>query len=139
MGSASGRGSVRKDGVGAVLRLVPHDVTVSRPGWMLGKPRFPLRDPRRLRRAQPSNVLHPHTVDWILGLPARIRPHILAVKYGRIANQLCGLWHDPDACVRYFDDLLTDKRGGRAGFAPWLRKEIVELRDFYAQLHPTRR
>lgn len=113
------------------------DVTVTRPGWNVRAQRIgPQRDYRAMRKSNPVDRLLPRTVDWILALPPRVRPHILADKYARIANQLCVVWNDPPACRRYFDDLASDRRGGRQGFPPWLTQELGALREYFDRLHP---
>jgi hypothetical protein len=120
-----------------------HDVTVTKPGWSLRKgPRAtPPHDFARMRRLQPNTKLLPQTVDWLLGLPPKVRPHSLAKKFARIANNLCYLWSDAIACRRYFNDLLTDHRGGRQGFPAPIAQELLTLRRYFdarSSSHPGR-
>jgi hypothetical protein len=110
------------------------DVTVTGgPGWSQRK--APGQSSRQ-RRAQPVNKLLPLTVDWILALPPPVRPHLLAARFPRIANDICCSWHDPALCQAYFEDLMTDRRGGRQGFPVGILKELHRLWRHYASLHP---
>ncbi len=93
------------------------------------------KDFRHVRRRDPVNRLLPQTVDWVLSLPPKVRPHLLATKFARIANLLCSTWHDPDATQHCFDDLLTDRRGGRQGFPLGVLKELQALWRHYRRIH----
>lgn len=48
--------------------------------------------------------------------------------YPRVANRLAWCWRDDLATVALLDDLLTDRRGGRAGFAKPVVRELRRLR-----------
>jgi hypothetical protein len=111
-----------------------HDVTVTKPGWSARRVPGVPRDFAKLRRMQPTNKLLPATIDWILALPPRVRPHALAKQFARIANGLCYLWHDRGACLAYFGDLLTDRRGGRQGFPSAVEQELRALWRYYQRL-----
>jgi len=41
------------------------------------------------------------------------------------------IWANRPAARAYFDDLLTDKRGGRIGFSPEISAELTRLRAHY--------
>jgi hypothetical protein len=114
------------------------DVTVRGPTPRKMCTTEPAKDYGSLRKGRPADRLLPRTVDWILALPPTLRPHLLAGKYARIANQLCTTWNDPAACRLYFDDLMSDRRGGRGGFPMGIGKELLALRRFYARLHGER-
>ena len=116
-----------------------HDVTVTKPGWSVRKgPRaVPPRDFTRMRRLHPNTKLMPQTIDWVLALPPKVRPHLLAAKFARVANNLCYMWNNADACMRYFDDLLTDRRCGRQGFPVAVAEELATLRRYFEQLRRT--
>jgi hypothetical protein len=87
------------------------------------------------RAPQPAESMRTATIQWILKLPAHLQPRHLQVKYPRIANRLATLWAEPERCEPYFEDLLTDKRGGRKGFPLAVAQEIASLRDHYFRLH----
>lgn len=89
--------------------------------------RQPSWDSRR-RPAQPTDhAIHGRTVDWILELAPNARPDRLAAAIPRIANALAERWSNPEAAAEYVSDLLIDRRGGRRGFPPEIKKELVML------------
>jgi hypothetical protein len=87
------------------------------------------------RTPQQAESMRTATVQWILKLPPHVQPRHLQVKYPRIANRLASLWAEPARCEPYFEDLLTDKRGGRKGFPLAVAQELASLRDYYFRLH----
>jgi len=87
------------------------------------------------RKLTPPESLRTSTIQWILKLPPHIQPRLLQVKYPRVANRIAALWADPTGCESFFDDLLTDKRGGRKGFPLNVANEVASLRDYYFRLH----
>lgn len=109
------------------------DVTVPGHGTRTGTSEA--KNFQHVRRRDPVNRLLPQTVDWILSLPPKVRPHLLASKFARIANWLCSTWHDPEATQLCFDDLLTDRRGGRQGFPLGVLKELQALRRHHRRIH----
>jgi len=68
---------------------------------------------------------------WLALLPEYARPRELCSTYPRIANRFTMIWANRAAMKSYFDDLLIDKRGGRIGFSPEIKAELVRLRVFY--------
>jgi hypothetical protein len=69
--------------------------------------------------------------SWLLALPEAVRPTKLAASYPRVVNRLCQTWRRPVEMDRYFEDLLTDRRGGRQGFPFSVAQEIASLSDYY--------
>jgi hypothetical protein len=68
------------------------------------------------------------------------RPRELTASYPRIVNHMAKIWRIPREMDRYFDELLTDARGGRQGFPLRILMELGALKDYYhAKLFPTRR
>ena len=59
------------------------------------------------------------------------RPTELAAAFPRIVNRMASLWKAPRQMDRYFDDLLTDTRGGRQGFPLGILMELTTLKDYY--------
>jgi|SRR5690349_7085045 len=57
--------------------------------------------------------------------------HNLADRFPRIVNKLAQLWKRPYHADRYFDSLLHDTRGGRAGFPLPVLSEISSLYEHY--------
>jgi len=87
----------------------------------------PLRTPDRSQ----DRVVAPHTTAWVATLPAAIRPRLLLELYPRVANRLALCWGDKALTNRLFEDLLVDRRGGRRGFPPAAKAELLQLRLAY--------
>jgi hypothetical protein len=84
-----------------------------------------------LRRSNPANHLLPVGAQWLERLPGEVSPHALATHYPRIVNLLALQWNDKRVCSAYFEDLLNDRRGGRRGFPPDVRRDLMSLREFW--------
>src|SRR6266705_3805080 len=68
------------------------------------------------------------------------RPKVLAASFPRIVNRMSKLWKIPREMDRYFEDLLSDTRRNRQGFALNILIELSTLKDYYkAKVFPTRR
>lgn len=91
------------------------------------------RDPASMRRpeVESDRKLMPATLKWLDLLPEYARPTLFCERFPRIVNQFATVWTDRKMCKMYFETLMGDDRGGRAGFGPDVRKEIVRLRVFY--------
>jgi hypothetical protein len=91
------------------------------------------RDPASMRRpeVESDRVLMPATLVWLDLLPEYARPTLFCERFPRIVNQFATVWADRKLCKLYFETLMGDDRGGRAGFGPEVRKEIVRLRVYY--------
>jgi hypothetical protein len=90
------------------------------------------------RKANPCEELLTTTVRWFASLPRPVQPHALRTCLPRIANGLAAGWHDRDTTTRYFDELLTDARGGRKGFPAGVLEELHRLKTFYEALNAPR-
>jgi hypothetical protein len=88
-------------------------------------------DVARLRKTNPVNVILPLSRKWLDGLPPDVRPVRLAEKYPRLVNLIALEWHTPAAFAKLMDELLTDHRGGRKGFAVEILHELSALRAHY--------
>jgi hypothetical protein len=64
-------------------------------------------------------------------LDEALLPIHLACRFPRIMNRIAALWKRPAHLDPYFDDLLTDKRGGRQGFPFEVARELLALREHY--------
>lgn len=80
-----------------------------------------------------DKILRPDAKTWLALLPDDAKPKELCAAYPRIANRLAMIWGNRPAARSYFDDLLVDRRGGRIGFTPKIKDELVRLRDHYEQ------
>lgn len=67
---------------------------------------------------------------WLRKLPASRRPQQLCVQFPRVANLVAWHWRDPVQVHQLLDDLLQDRRGGRAGFPAAVVQELRRLHDF---------
>lgn len=90
------------------------------------------------RKAAPANYLLPSACKWIESLPADVRPDALASRYPRIVNLIAAQWTDHGTCPLLFEDLLRDRRGGRAGFPPDVHRDLVCLQEFWFNGHGLR-
>lgn len=82
-------------------------------------------------KLEADKTLRPDAHKWMALLPEHARPEQLCSSYPRIANRFAMIWANRPAARSYFDDLLTDRRGGRIGFTPEIRDELARLRDHY--------
>jgi len=83
------------------------------------------------RRSQPAEHLLAMGERWLDTLPIEITPAALVTQFPRIVNLLALQWGDRRRCPAYFDELLTDRRGGRRGFPPQVQQELVALREYW--------
>lgn len=87
------------------------------------------------RKAKPYERLLATTVSWYETLPAPVRPLALCERFPRIANGIATGWRDRDATLRYLDELLTDRRGGRKGFPAVVLEELHSLKALFEAVH----
>ena len=80
-----------------------------------------------------DNAITGTTRRWLRGLPARRRPLRLCTLYPRVANRLAWHWADTVRCAALLDELLADRRGGRAGFPAPVARELRLLQEFHRQ------
>jgi hypothetical protein len=76
------------------------------------------------------------TLDWVISLPAHLRPKQICDRFPRIANSLAAVWKDRPVCMTMLHSLLSDSRSRRRGFPVILRQEIqslIEYRDKQAR------
>ncbi len=88
------------------------------------------------RKAQPADVLLPSTRRWLDSLAVESRPQALATQFPRLANLIAASWGNTKECSAFIYSLLHDERGGRRGFPPEVMEDIINLRVYYARLHP---
>ena len=87
---------------------------------------------RRALRPQDQSLLGPSR-RWLQRLPPRRRPARLAAHYPRVVNRIALCWSDPGLSMQVLTDLLTDRRGGRSGFAAPIVHELRRLQRFNAE------
>jgi hypothetical protein len=86
----------------------------------------------RRPRVPTDRALTGRTIDWLLRLPAEVRPQHLSTQFPRIANALAEASPDRVQFRAALDALLSDKRKGRQGFPAPVHQELLALRDFSA-------
>ena len=104
------------------LDELPAGVTTAQtlaPGYWLDRRRKPTATDRALTGA---------AIDWLLGLPERLRPTITCERFPRIVNAIAASWTKPGERDALFDSLLGNSRSQRAGFPLPVRTEIEALR-----------
>jgi len=84
-----------------------------------------------VRRSRPADYLLPMGERWLRGLPRDVLPASLVLNYPRIANLIAMQWDDRRACALYFEELLTDRRGGRRGFPQNVERDLARLRNYW--------
>jgi hypothetical protein len=89
-------------------------------------------DGRARRAAQAGDqALHERTFKWLAALPPALRPMAAARRYPRIVNRIGDLWGHCEYSRLYFQSLLIDRRPGRRGFPPEVRRELEALQQYY--------
>jgi hypothetical protein len=73
-------------------------------------------------------VLSPIAQGWLASFRPESQPSALCLSYPRIANRLALCWGDRGLAARVLDDLIMDKRRGRAGFPAEVTKDLLKLR-----------
>jgi hypothetical protein len=102
----------------------------------LSKPRFlaplPISEAWESVRRAPRHsdeALTGTTRHWLRRLPPGRRPLRLCTSFPRLANALAWHWSDTATVARILDDLLVDRRGGRAGFPMAVVQELRRLAE----------
>jgi hypothetical protein len=83
------------------------------------------------RKAQPADYLLAQSEKWFDALPPEIAPCALATHFPRIVNVIVAQWNDHRGAPEVFEELLGDRRGGRAGFPSAVRRDLVALQAFW--------
>ena len=94
------------------------------------------RDWVKLRKAKPAEQLLPMSKKLLDDLPDEVFPNALATHYARIVNLIALQWNDRSSGDSYFNELLTDQRGGRQGFPAPVKRDLVRLRTYWHLFGP---
>ena len=113
------------------LNDVVQPIARQRPADAAKPTRVDTTDWSSMRKAQPANYLFPHTEKWFDALPTEVAPCALASAYPRIVNLIVAQWKDHRAAPDLFEELLGDRRGGRAGFPPAVRRDLLKLQEYW--------
>ena len=71
---------------------------------------------------------------WLDHLPEHAQPRRLAARHPRVVNRLADVWADSRAAGDAIDLLTVDQRGGRTGFSPAIRAELMRLQYLQRKL-----
>jgi hypothetical protein len=91
----------------------------------------PDTDWSKVRRAQPADYLLAPSQKWFDALPLDKMPCALASQFPRIINMIVIHWNDRRTAPALFEELLGDRRGGRAGFPPAVRRDLLRLQEYW--------
>ena len=98
------------------------------PGVMTAQTLAPDYWPSHRRRPTATDrALTGTAIDWLLSLPAQLRPNVTCERFPRIVNAMAACWARPAEREVLLAQLLHDKRRQRAGFPPPVRAEILAL------------
>ena len=84
-----------------------------------------------MRKTQPVDYLLPKSDEWFDALPPDVAPCALATYFPRIVNLIASNWNDRRSAPKVFEELLFDRRGGRAGFPPAVKRDLQRLQQFW--------
>ena len=89
-----------------------------------------------LRSSQPGDddLLGAPAQAWLDHLPQHAQPRRLAARHPRVVNRLADVWADSRAAADVIDTLMIDQRGGRTGFSPAIRAELMRLQYLQRKL-----
>ena len=94
------------------------------------------QDWSKVRKANPADQLLPMSKKLLDDLPDEVCPSALATQYARIVNLIALQWNDRSSGDSYFNELLTDQRGGRQGFPAPVKRDLVRLRTYWHLFGP---
>ena len=84
-----------------------------------------------VRKAKPADHLLPQSEKWFDALPPQVAPCALATQFPRIVNLIVSQWNDHRGAPDLFEELLGDRRGGRAGFPPAVRRDLLKIQEYW--------
>lgn len=100
---------------------LPPGVTTAQtlvPGYWESRRRKPVATDRALTGA---------AIDWLLSLPAALRPTATSERYPRIVNAIATSWANPHERAALLSGLLADPKRPRTGFPAPVRIELEAL------------
>lgn len=95
------------------------------------QPRPDATDWSGVRKAKPADYLLPQSEKWFDALPPDVAPCALASQFPRIVNLIVAQWNDHRGAPDLFEELLGDRRGGRAGFPPAVRRDLLKIQEYW--------
>jgi hypothetical protein len=94
------------------------EVRQMRPGFWEQQRRRPTPTDRALTGA---------AMDWVMSLPAELRPHATCERFPRVVNAIAAAWSDTAHRLQVLDHAINDYRGGRRGFPDTVQSELAAL------------
>ncbi len=88
------------------------------PGFWVVQRRKPVATDRAMTGA---------AMDWVIRLPAALRPHATCEQFPRVVNAIAASWPDAGYSVQVLDHMIKDYRGGRRGFPASVQQELAAL------------
>jgi hypothetical protein len=83
------------------------------------------------RKPLPSDrALTGTSMDWVVSLPAGLRPHSTCEQFPRVINAVADSWDDLSFSVHVIDHMINDYRGGRRGFPVAVQMELLALFEY---------
>lgn len=80
------------------------------------------------RRPTPTDrALTGAAMDWVIGLPAALRPHATCEHFPRVVNVIAESWTDMAYSLQVLEHMIKDYRGGRRGFPAAVQLELASL------------
>jgi hypothetical protein len=80
------------------------------------------------RKPLPSDrALTGAALDWMVAMPAPLRPRVTSEQFPRVVNAVADSWHDLPFSLQVIDHMINDYRGGRRGFPPAVQEELRVL------------
>jgi hypothetical protein len=88
---------------------------------------------RRRKPLPTDRALTGEAMDWVIGLPAALRPHCACEAFPRVINAIAASWPDLPYSLQVIGHMMHDYRGGRRGFPTAVRAELQALYDHQRQ------
>jgi hypothetical protein len=80
------------------------------------------------RKPLPSDrALTGESMDWVIGLPATLRPHATCEQFPRVVNAIAASWDNLTFSLQVLEHMIHDYRGGRRGFPAAVQAELDAL------------
>jgi hypothetical protein len=88
---------------------------------------------QRRRKPEPTDrALTGSAIDWLIQLPADVRPQAMSEQFPRVVNLIARAWHDDAQGEALLRRLLVDDRGTRRGFPAAVEAELYRLAQYRA-------
>ena len=82
---------------------------------------------QRRKSVATDRALTGAAMDWVINLPAALRPHGTCEHFPRVVNAIAAAWADPTYSLQVLDHMINDYRGGRRGFPDAVKRELDAL------------